>query len=80
MKLYLAIKNNDYYRVVDILRHFDLARNEFFDDKATYISVAILSSKYLNFNFEKFIFFTKNYNFLKTRSALPRNLLRTELT
>lgn len=45
MKLYLAIKNNDLARVNDALRQMDLTRNEFFDDKVTFISLAILNSK-----------------------------------
>jgi hypothetical protein len=45
MKLYLAIKNNDFYRVVDVLRRYDLVQNEFFDDRVTFISLAILNSK-----------------------------------
>ena len=44
MKLYLAIKHNDYTKVCDILRNYDLVGNEFFDDKVTFVSLAIINS------------------------------------
>ena len=47
MKLYLAIKYNDYNAVVNILRRFDLSKNEFFDDKVTYVQLAILQNNFL---------------------------------
>ena len=44
MDLFLAIKYNHYPRVYEILRNFDLANHEFFDDKITFISLAVLNS------------------------------------
>ena len=49
MDLFLAIKYNHYPRVYEILRNFDLADHEFFDDKITFISLAVLNSMDLNF-------------------------------
>ncbi len=47
MKLYLAIKQNDYLKACDILRKYDVARNEFFDNRITFISLAIMNSNKL---------------------------------
>lgn len=44
MDLYLAIKANNYSRVCEVLVRYNLAEDEFFDDKLSYISWAILNN------------------------------------
>ena len=44
MDLYIAIKTNNFHKVCDLLKHFNLAENEFYDDKVSFISLAILNN------------------------------------
>jgi hypothetical protein len=42
-ELYLAIKNSNYSKCVEILKKLDLKQNEFFDDKVSFITLAVLN-------------------------------------
>lgn len=44
MDLYVALKTNNLNKVCDALKHFNLAENEFYDDKISFISLAILNN------------------------------------
>lgn len=44
MDLYMAIKYNNVHKARVILKNFDLVKNEFLDDKITFVSLAVLGS------------------------------------
>ena len=43
--LYLAIKHHNHAKLLDILKQLHLTKNEFFNNKITFISLAVISSK-----------------------------------
>ena len=48
-ELYLAIKNNNYSKCIEILKKLDLKQHEFFDDKVSFITLAVLNGAYFYF-------------------------------
>ena len=44
--LYIAIKNNNLTKLIEILRRYNLTKYEFFNNKITFISLAVISSKF----------------------------------
>ena len=44
--LYLAIKNNNLVKLVEILKQYNLTKYEFFNNKITFVSLAVISSEF----------------------------------
>jgi len=44
--LYLSIKNNNLTKLVEILRQYNLTKYEFFNNRITFISLAVIRSKF----------------------------------
>ena len=48
MELYLAIRNNNLSRVVDILKRHDLSKREFFNGTITFVSLAVMHGMFVS--------------------------------
>lgn len=46
--LYQSIKLSNLRKLSEILRNFDVENNEFFDDKITFVSLAVLNGKFFS--------------------------------